>query len=353
MPPLSIRNTRLYNQLLTHKPFTEPGEILSHFGAIQAQDYSGAKWSIGARLSGATDSDIENALINKSILRTWLMRGTLFFVKSDDLRWMQQLVAPKIIASLKRRHAELELDTDTLLRTSHFLTEALAKSPLLSRKELMSIIQRNGISTEGSRSYHILLYAALNGLICQTNSVKSMPNYILTDRIEAHRSPSTREEAIAELTRRYFTSRGPATIYDFAWWSGLTIKEIKIGLEANKKGIISETFNGQTYWFSENSNAIPAEPNVQMLPGFDEFLLGYKDRTVSLQTQFNTLWCPGNNGMFMPFVVKNGEVIGIWKRINGNSAKNIEITYFTKSGKLAAQAYSAAAQKIMFYFQKI
>lgn len=347
----TIRNTRQYNQLLTHKPFTEPGEILSHFGAIQAQDYSGAKWSIGARLSGATDSDIENALINKRILRTWLMRGTLFFVKSDDLRWIQQLVAPKIITSLKRRHTELELDTHTLSRTSHIITEALTKSPLLSRKEIMSIIQENGISTEGARSYHMLLYASLNGLICQTNSVKSMPNYILIDRIEAHRSPLTREEAIAELTRRYFISRGPATIADFAWWSGLTITEIKKGLEANKDKLISETIDEQTYWFQDNPNAAVSKPNIQLFPGFDEFLLGYKDRTASLHTQFNTLWCPGNNGMFMPFVVKNGEVIGIWKKVKKNSSKDIEISYFSKSEKLPTKAYGEVAEKVRFFFQ--
>lgn len=351
MPPLPIRNTRLCSQLLTHKPFTEPHEIISHFGAIQAQDYSGAKWSIGARLPGATDKDIENALINKQIVRTWLMRGTLFFVKSEDLRWIQQLVAPKIITSLKRRHTELELDAHTLSRTSHIITEALAKSPLLSRKELMSIIQENGISTEGSRSYHILLYASLNGLICQTNTVKNMPNYILIDRIEAHRSLFTREEAIVELTRRYFISRGPATIADFAWWSGLTIKEIKGGLDANNHILTNETIDGQLYWFKDNPNRIPTEPNFHLLPGFDEFLLGYKDRTASLQTQFNTLWCPGNNGMFMPFVVKDGEVIGIWEKVKKNSSKDLEITYFSKSQKLPTKVYSEVAEKVRFFFQ--
>lgn len=347
----TMRNTRLYSQLLTHKPFTEPHEIISHFGAIQAQDYHGAKWSIGLRLPGATDDVIENALINKRIVRTWLMRGTLFFVKSDDLRWIQQLIAPKIITSLKRRHTELELDAHTLSRTSHIITEALAKSPLLSRKELMSIIQENGISTEGSRSYHILLYASLNGLICQTNSVKSMPNYALTDRIEAHRSLLTREEAVAELTRRYFISRGPATIADFSWWSGLTVKEIKGGLDANNHLLTNETIDGQLYWFMDNPNSIPTEPNSHLLPGFDEFLLGYKDRTASLQTEFNSLWCPGNNGMFMPFVVKDGEVIGIWKRIKKKGSKELEIAYFAKSKKLSAQAYSDAAEKVMFFFR--
>lgn len=215
----------------------------------------------------------------------------------------------------------------------------------------MSIIQENGISTEGSRSYHILLYASLNGLICQTNSVKSMPNYLLTDRIEAHRSPLNREEAIVELTRRYFISRGPATIADFAWWSGLTIKEIKGGLDANNHLLTNETIDGQLYWFMDNPNSIPTEPNSHLLPGFDEFLLGYKDRTASLQIHFNTLWCPGNNGMFMPFVVKNGEVIGIWKSIKKNGSKNFEISYFSKTTKLSAPACNAASEKVMFFLQ--
>lgn len=353
MSPTTIRNTRLCNQLLTHNPLSSPGDVLAHFGAIQAQDYSGAKWSIGVRLPDATDNDIEKALINKSIVRTWLMRGTLFFVKSNDLRWIQQLVAPKIITSLKRRHTELELDVHTLTRTNHIITEALAKSPSLSRKVLMSIILENGISTEGSRLYHMLIYASLNGLICQTNTVKGMPNYILTDRIEVHPPSLTREEAIAELTHRYFKSRGPATIADFGWWSGLTITEIKKGLEANKDKLISETIGEQTYWFQDNPNPSAPKPHILLLPGFDEFLLGYKDRTASLKTQFNTLWCPGNNGMFMPFVVKDGIAVGIWKRTMKKNSTDIEYSYFNANTKLPVNAHDAASQKLLAFYQKM
>jgi hypothetical protein len=345
MELFSIRNIRLHNQLLTKKPYSEPADVISHLGAIQAQDYGGAKWSIGMRMDNANDDIIENALINKTIVRTWLMRGTLFFVNSADLRWIQQLVAPKIIASLKRRHAELELDTTTLIRTNTIITESLAKAPLLSRTALMSIIQQHGISTEGQRAAHILNYASLNGLICQTNSVKSIPNYILAERIEVPHSTLTKPEAIAELTRRYFTSRGPATISDFAWWSGLTIKEIKAGIEAHKSTLVGETYEAQTYWFNPDLVPVNPKPSALLLPGFDEFLLGYKDRSASLESQFSTYWCPGNNGMFMPFVVKDGEVIGTWKRQKNKSKAELTINYFKPASKLSSTAYKNAAAK--------
>jgi hypothetical protein len=354
MVEVTFRNARLHNQHITHNPYNVPETVISHMGAIQAQDYQGAKWSIGLRLKDATEDAIENALINKLIVRTWLMRGTLFFVNSNDLRWMQQLLSPKIIAGLKRRNTELELDAATLGHCNKILEKALTDTPFLSRKELILIVEKNGITTEGQRAAHILQYAALHGLICQTNSVKNVPNYISTEQIKAKPLTFTREEALAELAKRYFTSRGPASLQDFIWWSGLTVSDAKMGFESIKTTFISETIDGQIYWFNPGTPvAAFTNPLMHFMPGFDEFLLGYKNRTISLNPQFNNHWCPGNNGMFMPFILKDGQVIGTWKRATKKDIIQFEPGYFKKQYKIPMREIIPAMNKYAKFVNKI
>lgn len=214
---------RLYSQKISVPQQKTPKEILSWLGAIQAQDYTGAKWSLGLRLQNATEIDIEQSLREKHILRTWLMRGTLHFVTSEDVHWMLSLLAPKIIASCARRYRELELDTQTLLNTNKLLERALQNN-LSSRTEILKFLNQNGISTMGQRAAYILQRASLDRIICQNVLIRNTPNYILLDSLPKAKTLN-RDEALSELAKRYFTSRGPANLQDFVWWSGLSVSK--------------------------------------------------------------------------------------------------------------------------------
>jgi hypothetical protein len=321
-------------------------------GAIQGQDYTGAKWSIGLRMVKTTDAEIENALTNKEILRTWLMRGTLHMVAAKDIRWMLPLFASRIIPGNARRYKELELDEQTLLKSNEIITKTLLKQKQLNRKELLSSLEQNKISTKGQRAAYMLQRACYDGLICQTNTVKNTPNYILLDEIKSNAKKMTREEAVVELTRRYFLSRGPATLQDFAWWSGLTVSDARAGLLNNKPLLTEETIEGRAYWFSsQNSGLSNLKSAVRLLPGFDEFLLGYKDRLASLDPIYNTRWCPGNNGMFFPFVVVNGRVEGIWKRTLKKDTVLLELSSFDSKAVVNNKALTAATRRYCDFMQ--
>jgi len=330
-----ISGLRLYNQKIAQPSFKKSEEVLSWLGAIQGQDYAGAKWSIGLRLVNAKETDVEDAFSRKQILRTWLMRGTLHMVSSKDLEWMRKLFAPKIIKGNARRYKELELDEPTLFKTNDIIVKVLQEKTRLNRKELLATIEENGISTQGQRAAYMLQRASYDGFICQTNTIRNVANFILIDKSFTDGMTLDRSEAIAELTKRYFKSRGPATIQDFVWWSGLTVAETKAGLEANKSLFCQEMIDGQTYWFPvENQSLKIARNLIRFLPGFDEFLLGYKDRSASLHPKFNNNWCPGNNGMFFPFIVMNGEVVGTWKRGFKKNVVVIEMNSFNPQKKL-------------------
>jgi hypothetical protein len=282
----NIAVERLYSQQIEHSRLNLPGAVVAWLGAIQAQDYAGAKWSVGLRLPGCTDAAIEQALETRAIVRTWAMRGTLHFVSAADIRWMLALMAPRIIANNAGRYKQLGLDEPTLARSNDVLVEALKDGKRLTRKELLPILRQKGISTEGHRASHMLQRASLDGLICQGVMRRNDPTYMLLDGAIPKCRRMERDEALAELANRYFASRGPATLQDYIWWSGLTVADSKAGLEAIESQLIRETISGQTYW---RSHSLPAgqeiSPTVYLLPGFDEYLLSYRDRSASLDVE--------------------------------------------------------------------
>jgi hypothetical protein len=281
-------------------------------GAIQGQDYPGAKWSIGLRLPGSTDADIEQTIADGRILRTWGMRGTLHFAAAGDIRWMVTLVAPRVRAGNARRYKQLELDEKTLARSSEVIAKAVQEdSQHFTRKELLDILERGGISTEGQRGVYLLQWASLDHVICQG----VMRGRESTFRIPPEGKTMAHDDAAAELARRYFASRGPATLKDFTWWSGLAAADARAGLEAVKSGLAEAKINGETYWRSPSSStAKTSKSDTYLLPGFDEYLLGYTDRRAVLEPQHAKKVLPGG-GIFAPTIVMDGQVVGTWKRV--------------------------------------
>lgn len=335
---------RIATQRISCNEFRDPEDVLSWLGAIQGQDYEGAKWSIGLRLKGSTNRDIELAFRNRSIVRTWLMRGTLHIVSAADIRWMNNLLAQRIIHGTAGRNRELELDENTLLRSGEIMVRALQDHEPINRRDLLSILEQNGISTQGQRASHLLQRASLDGLICQSNITNKNPDFILMESLNSGHRIMQRDEALSELAVRYFTSRGPATLQDFIWWSGLPATEAKIGIEGSKNRLVETTIEGVTYWQGKQDIPLNNFPLIHILPGFDEILLGYKNRSFTLDPQFTNRWCPGNNGMFLPFCLVDNQVLGNWKGIIRNNKISIEIFPFVPWKKTQMTEISKAVE---------
>ena len=267
MPTIAI--DRLYSQQIACSKLKTPTEVVAWLVAVQAQDYPGAKWSLGLRLPGSHQTGIEKALAEKSILRTWMVRGTLHFVTAADIRWMLALLAPRLIAGTMRRYKELELDEPTLVRSNAILAKTLQNGEQRTRTELFAILERNGLAARAQRGIFMLQRASLDGLICQSMMRGRDPVFLALDDAIPPAKALTRAEALAELAQRYFTSRGPATLQDFGWWGGLLAIDAKAGLEAVKSQLIPETWAGQTYWRCASEPKVPADlPRLNLLPGF-------------------------------------------------------------------------------------
>ena len=220
MPISSLVLHRLANQHITGPGFEHPEQALRWMGAIQAQDYAQAVWAIGLRSESATLVDVEQAIAEKKIVRTWPMRGTIHFVPAEDVKWMLQLSAPRMLAGVRGRQAQLGLDPAVLERSRQIFYDALHGGRRLTRAEMLATLERAGIPTQSQRGYHILWYAAQTGLICMGPMHKKAQTFVLLDEWVPGSRDLPREEALGELARRYFSSHGPATLRDFARWAG-------------------------------------------------------------------------------------------------------------------------------------
>lgn len=341
MPNIALQ--RLHSHQLERPRLGTPGEVVAWLGAVQAQDYAGAKWSIGLRLPESTDAGIEGAIANNTLVRTWAIRGTLHFVAAVDLRWLLALVAPRIIARNARRYSELDLDERTLSRSNAVLARALRGGKQLDRSELLDALEHSGISTRGQRAAYMLQRASLDGLICQGVMRRNKPTFVLVDEWLPETRAMEPGEAAAELARRYFTSRGPATLQDFVWWSGLPTADARTGLEEIKAHLNQETIEGKTYW---HSRPAPEDGSsaVYLLPGFDEYLLGYRDRGASLDPARAKALNAGG-GMLSPTVVAGGRVVGTWRRTFEKSTVVIRVSPFAPLSETRKHALNAAADR--------
>jgi Winged helix DNA-binding domain len=311
---MNIAALRLHNQQITQTRLNQPEQVVAWLGGMQGQDYAGAKWSIGLRLPNTTDADVARAIDTAKIIRTWPMRGTLHFVAAADVRWILSLTSPKNIAGSLRRREALELDDKTLARCREVFIKTLQGGKQKSREEMYAALASAGISTEGQRGYHILLSAALHGLICFAATTDKEQTFALLDEWVAPAEEKSHDEALAELALSYFSSRAPVTIQDFIWWSGLSASEAREGFEAVKSNFVAEVIGDKTYWVPSNIVVPKAPVSAFALPGFDEYLLGYKDRSAVLAPTYAEQVCPGGNGVFFSTIVIDGRVVGTWKR---------------------------------------
>lgn len=313
MTEQEIARLRLASQQIWATALTTPQAVVSWLGAMQGQDYPGVKWSVGLRLPGATDAEIEACIDAGAIVRTWAMRGTLHLIAAEDVHWLLKLVEPEISPRIEQRFEEFGFDAATRARAFELIGRALEGGQRVERLALLNLLVENGIPAKGQPGRYLLHRASAAGMIGQSVAVGNRQTFISLEHLP--RTAYTRAEALAELARRYFISRGPATVQDFANWASLKLSDARAGLEAIKDRLVQAKVSRTDYWMSpELAAQVPPEPTVYALPGFDEYLLGYKERGASLDPDHYRFWCPGKNGMFNPTIVSDGRVVGMWKR---------------------------------------
>jgi hypothetical protein len=349
MTATDITDRRLTNQQLSATHFTQPSQLVAHFGAMQAQDYAAAKWAIGARLPGATEADIEAAIADRTIVRTWPMRGTIHFVAATDIRWMLDLLAPRMMSGLAGRRQRLGIDQPTLDRSRDIICTALSGDQQIARPQLYKLLEANGIATAEQRGIHLLQQLCLEGLLCIAAHEGRQPTFALIADWAPQAETKPRDEALTELTRRYYTSHGPATEADFAWWSGLTRTDIRWALTCLGGELVSANFEGRQYWYAAQTVAPTIGTGLHLLPAFDEFFISYRDRSAMLEVEHHEKIVPGGNGMFKPIIVSHGQIIGTWKRTDKRGRVAVVAEPFWPVESAAISRLAIAAERYAHY----
>lgn len=334
----NIALQRLANQRISAAQLDTPEQVVEWLGAMQAQDYTQAMWAIGLRTKSCTITDVERAIAERKIIRTWPMRGTLHFVPARDVRWMLDLTATRMINADSRRQKMLGLTDIILSQCQHIFYDALKGGKQLNRPAMMQLLEDAGISTKNQRGYHILWYLAQIGLLCLGPLEGKLQTFVLLDEWVPDQRKLSHNEALALLAMRYFCSHAPASIQDFARWAGITLTDATKGFEAAKSHI---------------AHTEPPQEGAYLLPGFDEFILGYKDRSPMLVAEHATKIVPGNNGVFLPSIVVNGQIVGTWRRIVKKQATEITLVPFIRIAGLDKKLAHSAARYSQFISQQI
>lgn len=326
--PTQARSARLRSLLLGPHPWRTADEVVTWFGAMQAQDLASALWSLGLRLPGSTEKDMHTALEQRQILRTWPMRGTIHLVPAEDAQWMLSLMGSTMMATSHRRRENLGLTQEDTDKATSALADALSGGGHLTRSQALSTINDSGVTTEGQRGYHLLWYAALTGVTCIGPQVEGEQTFVLLDEWVANPRRLEAREAATELAYRYFRSHGPAAVSDFAGWSGLGLRITRTALNDNAGRLTCVTVDGEELWLSteltDDPDAVRPQRRTVALPGFDELLLGFKDRRLHIpEGRFDDI-VPGGNGVFRSTIVSDGIVHGTWTR--GITAKQVKVT---------------------------
>ena len=337
-----IARLRLANQQITVQTCETPRDVVAALGAMQAQDYRSALWAVGLRLSGSCEADVERTVAGATVVRTWALRGTLHFLAATDVRWILGLVAPRVIAAGAYRRRQLEIDDSTLARSRDLFLDVLSPGRLLARTEAMGLLESAGIKTSGQRGIHILWQLTLEGLLCQATPQGRQQTFALLKDWVPQGETKDRGGALTELASRYFTSHGPATLSDFVWWSGLTVADARIGVALAQTRLARANLADSEYWMSkELTSPGEASRDVYLLPGFDEYVLGYADREIALDAIAAPRIVPGGNGVFRPTIVVNGRVVGTWRLGNLTRGASI-VDIFSPLDAAASDSLSQA-----------
>ena len=313
--PRDIARRRLATQNLIGPRCETPLEVVQRLGAVQSQDYAGGKWAVGQRTRSAVDDDVEQALTDGTILRTHVLRPTWHFVAARDIRWMQELTAPRVKAVMASYDKKLEIDEKVYARSNAVIERALEGGKHLTRAELAMLLAARVGPLGTQRLAHLVMRAELDAMICSGVRRGKQFTYALVEERAPRARPLERDEALSELTTRYYTTRGPATIQDFSWWSGLTVSDAKKGVESLGTLLEQTTVDGRKYWFSGATPSLKGSTTAaHLLPNYDEYFIGLKDRSAIQElVKGRVVGLPGEMS-FANIVVADGQLVGGWTR---------------------------------------
>ena len=296
-------------------------------GAVQAQDYGGAKWALGQRTRGASEAGLDRLFDEGAILRTHVLRPTWHFVVPEDLDRLLRLTGPRIRGGLAARHRQLELDLPTIARAGAAFEAALAGRKALTRAEMGAALTAVGIRPDGQRLPHLLLCAELDGVVTSGPRRGKQFTWMLFDDRAPRAAGFDRAEAAGDLVRRYFRSHGPAQLQDFIWWSGLTAAESRAGIELAAADLASEEIDGKRYWFGAGAERAPkADRRAHLLPNYDEYLVAYRDRSAALHPDHPLGSLSSFGSILSNVVLAGGHVRGTWRKGFRRGKVEIEVS---------------------------
>jgi hypothetical protein len=346
-----IAKRRLANQGLLKPTLKKASEVVATLGAVQAQDYGASKWGIAQRTRGLADSEIEKEIDDGAIVRTHILRPTWHFVAAADVGWMLALSAPRVHAANAYWYRWLEVDEAVARRSRTVLTKAL-RGKQLTRVELGHVLGRAKIQiTNPRRLACIVMRAELDGVICSGARRGKQFTYALLEERVAKPTALEREAALFELARRYFTTRGPATVDDFAWWSGLAKADAKRGVEAAATQLGHESIEGRSYWFPAAERAVRISSSLaHLLPNYDEYFIGLKDRSAfgaRLKASGVEARIDGLSGNVL---IVNGQIVGGWRRTLVGRTAVVELKSLIRLREAERRAVGVAAQRLGRFF---
>ena len=342
--PAELLRERLCNQQLIGSTRRKPAQVVSWLCAMQAQDFPAAKWAIGLRATGVQDADIEQAFNDGQILRTHVLRPTWHFVAPEDIRWLLSLSSPRIHAVNAYYYRQLGLDKKTFSRSCAMIQRVLEGGEAMTRVELAAYLKRAKVPADGLKLAYLMMQAELDGVICSGPRRGKQFTYSLLDERVPKAKPKTREEALAELAKRYFASHGPATVRDFSWWSGLPVKEAQGAIDSVRPILESSEIGGLTHWSGEGLHAAAKGPAAMLLPNYDEYLIAYKDRAAVVDQSRVANIAARTGGAFANHLMIDGRLAGGWSRTIKPNTVQLDIAPYKKLTPAQSRAVSNAAE---------
>jgi hypothetical protein len=354
MKPLEIARRRMRNSRLTGPRFKSPDETVRWHLAMQAQDYAPAKWSIGQRSTGLFDGDLDEAVAAGSIVRTHVLRPTWHFVAREDLRWLLELSGPRVQQGNAGRYLQLGLDERTRARCAEVIASSLAGGNRLTRNELAGVLEDAGIDREGQRMPYILMHCELEGIIGSGGLSGKQQTYALLDERAPKGRRSDRDESLVELTRRYLTSHGPATVKDMSWWSGLTMADIRKALDMLGAQVRGETVDEILLWTVASGDARPPPARgAHLLQTYDELVVGFSESRFFGDPgveRARAAWSGASGTPPSGGVLLNGRIGGHWRRTIERNRIDVEVHLYEEPTRVDARALEVAAAKLGRFF---
>lgn len=343
---MDIASTRLSNQQLPTHTFDNPEDVVRWFGAIQSQDFAAAKWAIALRCKNQTDEAIEKAFNEGKILRTHIMRPTWHFVTPQDIRWMLALTSHRVQRFNGSYYRKSGLDKSIFEKSNKVLAKIL-QGKQLTRGELNEHLKEAKIPTEDLGLTYTIMQAELDGIIVSGPRQGKQFTYMLLDERAPQTKPLPNDEALAELTKRYFQSHGPAQAKDFSWWSGLTLTDVRIGIDLLGSQLQKIESNGKSYYFFETKIVKNAD-TAFLVPGFDEYFIAYTDRSDVLDKNYAKELNQGG-GMINGAVVVNGKMVGGWRRTFEKKSVVMTVKLFEKISDMQLESLKQQAKQYSIF----